>query len=497
MKIPGWRENGKEWLIAAAFAVICLAMIPGFQAVIKGGLLTNGPLNKKDYYFQSDQKVQNLRPKGFEGGDQFSFVLPFGEKFTKKDLEEMLDFHQKTKEVFPEYGVLSLAKAVHYSETGELGDPYVYEELLDSENFSLKDWKNKVQEDPGVYQFLIGKEFDYAQVVVFLPSDYNEIELRDKIASLLEKREVSKWEWFIKHDVHPVAQYVKNLVSGWPFGRALMDAALISDVLILSALALIVVVFVLYPMLGSRRQAFYTWLMIVACLYWTRSTIGWLGIFGFELYGEVIKERVYILLAFTAVIIGGISFGPRKFDAFSYFKEGTRRERWKKTCWFDGKIYIVATIAISSFLTLYQIGIRGILEMGVLAAIGIFYLVLMTKWLLPALQTLFGGEAKERRDTWVLKTGELFLQGMTRGCLWLLTRFSPQVNFFLFLTITLVTVGGVFGIAWHDFQAHKSGEKPIIKIGTNPIDYLPGTIVDRARQFLNQGEESALEGLPS
>ncbi|MFW5884954.1 MAG: efflux RND transporter permease subunit [Patescibacteria group bacterium] len=490
MRIPSWRENRKEWLILALTALISLVMAYGFWVCPKGGLLSNGLLNKKDYYFQSEHKVQNLRPKGFEGGDQFSFVLPFGENFTKKDLKELLKFHEKTRESFPEYGLLSLAKAVHYPETGDLGDPYIYEELLGSQDFNLEDWKKRVKEDPGVYDVLVGKDFDYAQVIVFLPSDYNEIELRNRVASFLEKRKISKWEWFIKSDIHPVEEYEDVLVAGWPVGRGLMDAALISDILKYSTIGLILVVLILYPLLGSWRQAFYCWLMIILGLFWTRGTVGWLEMAGFELYGEAVKERVYILLTFTAVIIQGISFGSRKFDAFNYFKSDSARNRWKKTSWFDGKIYIVAIIAILNFAGLYQIQIRGILEMGFLASVGIVYLVFMTKWMLPALQTLFGGEVKERKSNAALRAGELFLQKITRGCFIILTRFSPGKTFAGFSVFALVTVGGVLGIVWHDYQAHKSGETPIIKIGTNPIDYLPGTIVDRARQFLNQEDRA-------
>jgi predicted RND superfamily exporter protein len=272
-----------------------------------------------------------------------------------------------------------------------------------------------------------------------------------------------------------------------------MDAALISDILWYSTIGLTVVLLILYPLLGSKRQALYCWLVVVLGLFWVRGTVGILDLIGFELEGEPIKERVYILLVFTAVIIAGISFSTRKLDSYNSkrcdYPDLTRKNIWKMTQRFNGKIYIVAVIAIASFLTLYSIQIRGITEMGILSAFGIVYLVAMTKWLIPALQIVFGGDIKVNERGCLLKIGDRFLDIATKACFWILTRVSPKATFWIASFFALIIVFGALAIVAHDYKAHKIDEKmPLIKTGTNPIDYLRGTIVDRARLFLNDSE---------
>ncbi len=483
----------KEWFILIVTGLISLVMVYGFWICPKGGLLSNGLMDKKNFYYQSEQEVRKLGVKGFEGGDQFSFVLPFEKGLLKEDLLFLLEFHKKVKNFFPEYGILSLAKAIDYKQKGELGYPYVNEEMFQNSDWNLEEWRAEIKKNPGVYEVLVGKNFDYAQIIVFLPSNYSEIDIRNRIASLLEDRNVITWEWFIKSDVYPVVEYEKILVSGWPFGRGLMDAALISDILKFSTIGLLLVIFVLYPLNGSIKQSFYCWLIIVLGLFWIRGTVGYLFLLDVKLAGEAIKERVYMLFVFTAIIIAGISFSTRKFDSYNSYREKfpelLPQEIWKKTRRFNGKIYIVAIIAIFGFLTLYSIENRGLIEMGILSAIGIFYLVVMTRWLLPALQVIFGGDVVEKEKNRIVKMGEIFLVNVTEGLYRILTYFPRQKTFWLATIFSLVVIVGALIFVGHDFWVYKNfdiNRQAYIKTGTNPIDYLKGTIVDRARLFLNQ-----------
>jgi len=462
-------------------------MIDGFVFCPGGDIVDNGLLDKKNFYHKSDQEVHRIL--GFNGGDQFVFVVPISEETLKEDLLRVDYLHKKIQKSFLEYAVLSLANSTNYTSDGELGIPHIDLNLIKSSDWDKSNWKKQVGKDFGIFGFLIGKNFDYAEIMVFVGHDYSEKEIRNRIASLVEDRDIPEWEWrFFKKDVYPTGDFEGVLVSGWSFGRGLMDAVLSSDIITLTGIALVCSTLINFLLLGSFRQALYCSIVIALSLYLARGIVGLLYLSGFEFLGEPVKERVYMVLIFAASIIASISFSTRKINSYNEQKDAcpdlSRSDIWDKTKLFNGKIYIVALIAIPSFILLHSIMVRGISEMGIVSACVIFCLVGLTKWLIPAMQVIAGGES--RRNSWKLKLGEVFLRKSVESCYWVLTRFSPKKTFKIAVLLSFTFILGAGLIISHDYYAHYSGKTPIIETGTKAIYYLRDTLVDRTRKFLNQ-----------
>ncbi|PIR94879.1 hypothetical protein COT95_01780, partial [Candidatus Falkowbacteria bacterium CG10_big_fil_rev_8_21_14_0_10_37_6] len=226
--------------VVGFFLIFTTVFLYGNLDVKRAGILDNAIMNVNDPYFVMDQKVKALIPKGLKTGEQVIFVIPFQGDLTKNDLEIIQLITERTKEALPNIGVLSLSIAAHYKDIeGELtNNSYITNETLADPKFDLAAWKEAIKKDPGVYGLLIGRNFDYAQVILFLPVDCDEVETFWRIVELLEGRSISIIERYFKQDIYPTGDFAKVLPGGWVMGRGLTDAALLSDVLKLSTLGL-------------------------------------------------------------------------------------------------------------------------------------------------------------------------------------------------------------------------------------------------------------------
>jgi hypothetical protein len=144
---------------------------------------------------------------------------------------------------------------------------------------------------------------------------------------------------------------------------------------------------------------------------------------------------------------------------------------------------VVAVIAILNFATLPQIGIRGIMEVGVLSAIGIAFQRILVSTMLPALQITFGGAPVERSGELgeLQRLWESGVQAFPRWSFMQISRLGARAPY-VSLLLCLVTVSAAGVVVVHDLVA----DDKWIVVQEKPIDYLPDTIVDRGRHLLNR-----------
>jgi predicted RND superfamily exporter protein len=492
-------DKFKAWVIVFVAALITAIMVYGNFIAKRGGIVDNAILDKNDLYYQMDQKVKGFFSKGLKSGEAISFVIPFSQPVSWQDLEYVKFFTNDLKEEFPEYGVLSLSATPHYRDTGSelLNAPYVDDELIETIKsdppVSMKNWLEVIKEDPAAYGLLIGRKFNYAQVIMLLPPMYDEIQVFRRVVQFLEQRAIPEWEWNFKKNIYPSKQYGRVLPAGWVMARGLMDAALTSDVLKLSSIGLLSVAVAFFLSLASLRQSVIASMVIILCFIWVRGAPGIFQALGYDLH-----ERVYFLFVYTAIIVSGISFAERKFEAFNEVRSQSphdnRYKIWKKTGYVNEMIIVTALISFLNFITLYQIGVRGILEVGIFSALGIVSLVFLTLYFVPAFHSLTGGEVSGGHRAFVARMSERwngFLSAIVHRCYQILTvRDANKISFGKKAWIALlITVAMMVTAIATIFLGH-------IDVRTRPMEYLPDTIVDRACNLLDKPGNAGFDRIP-
>lgn len=486
--------------LARVICVIALALTAVFAVlnlrVPSAGIVQDALLDHDNRYDRWAQQAQVY--KGINKGDTLSFVLSFPQGVDAAALAQITRMSEEVRRLFPEGAVWSLASnAVDYRvEQGELQSrPYLSPQLFDAQQrlrpgFDLGQWRRSVSEDESVYGTLIGRNFDYAQIFVFLPENYSEQGVVDRVAQYLEQRPISQLEWLLtKGDIHPAPAYANVSLGGWSVARGLMHYALISDVMFYSTTGLLIATLAAVFSLGSWRQALQVTGVIFVSFVLVRGSIPLLADLGVQFYGQPVYERVYFLLVLSALIVSGISFNVRAFESFNEIwaehPELDRATIWRLTAPMSVKLNVVAAIAFLNFATLPQIGIRGILEVGVLSALGIVIQRVLVVSLLPALHIVVGGLPNEARSSrfapWFAAYGRFIDALPRRSGRWLLSMDSRR-SLLVSLAITGSAIAAAAVVVVHDM----SSPNKWIQVQERPIDYLPGTIVDRGRAVLNQ-----------
>lgn len=482
-------DQTRSYLTIAPFLIALAPVLYGNVVARKAGILDDALLDESDPYYRVDREVGSLASQGLKTGEAVSLVIPFTGPLSG-DLEYVRAVTTAVKAAFPEFAVLSLATATHYRDTGEelLTEPYVGAETaadVGRGQEAEQAWKARIAADPGVYGVLVGRRFDYAQVVLMLNRDQDEITAFRRIVEFLERRDIPAYEWYLKTDIQPAREYARIHPAGWVVARGLMDAALLSDILKLSSVGLLLVGAAFYLSLMSGRQALISTGVVAICFVYARGSIGLLQWLGFAVF-----ERVYSLLVYTAIIVAGISYAARKFDAYNEQRarhpEMTRSGIWRLTGPVNETILVASVVAILNFATLYQIQIRGILEVGVFSALGIAYLVLLTLFFLPALHVLVGGETSPPRPGRLSGAWNDALRAVSRRC-WAWTCVRPahphpaRRSTVIVLTVLLVATSMVAS----DYAGLRRGAA-FIEVLTRPLEYIHGTISFRASQILNR-----------
>ncbi|MES2296346.1 MAG: MMPL family transporter [Pseudomonadota bacterium] len=463
------------------------------------GIVQNALLDKDNPYYRAQQRVDAV--KGLKQGDAVSFVLAFPNGIDAAGMRQITQMTADLRQRFAQGVVWSLAadSYAYKADAHQLDSaPHLSASWFDAGGqlhmpMSMEAWKRSVAGDPAAFGMLVGRDFKYAQILLWMPNDYNELRLVQQVAEYLEQRPISQLEWLLlKGDIKPVAAYANVTLGGWSVGRGLMHFALMSDVLFYSTIGLIIATLAALLALKSLKQALYSSACILTSFILVRGTITLCSMLGLEFYGAPLSERVYFLLVLSAMIVGGISFNIRALERFNELQarhpQQPHHALWAKVEGMHLPLNVAAIIAFLNFATLPQIGIRGIMEVGVLSAIGIVFQRVLVSAMLPALQLTFGGVAGEKS---LLKFGRLqgawerAITAVPTWCHALIVRLNERHAYGAAIAAALVccaTVGAALAVVAHDMRA---ADKWIL-VQEKPIDYLPHTIVDRGRQLLNE-----------
>ncbi len=338
---------------------------------------------------------------------------------------------------------------------------------------------------------------------MLLTVNYDEIRVFRRVTEFLENRKIPAWEWFLKTDITPSGEYASVMPSGWVIGRGLTDAALIADNLKLSTIGLILTGIAFYLSFLSIRQALIASSIVALCFFWARGSIGLADAAGFAMY-----ERVYFLLVYTSIIVAGISFAERKFEFFNEAREQNPELSvaavWRKTSPVNRIIGLTALIAILNFGTLYQIGVRGILEMGIFSALGVAYLLVLVLWFMPALHSLVCGDTSHAGIKKAPQAGLIWnrlLDNTAKGCCRLLdgNEYAPfryKKPAVASIGIICVTLAIALVLIGSDIFYRHTGDFRFIQVHTMPLEFINNTIVDRASLFLNKEGNYGFDRMP-
>ena len=458
------------------------------------GIVQDALLDQQNPYYVAQQEAN--RSKGLRQGDPMSFVLSFPQGMEERDMQQVLRMSQQLQRRFPQAVVWSLASDSYaYSASAQALEsrPHIDAGWLASDGklhlpMAPEQWREEVAADPTAYGLLVGKDFRYAQILLFMPEGSNELDLVQQVAEYLEQRSISRLEWLLlKGDIKPAPEFHNVTLGGWSVGRGLMHFALMSDVLFYSTIGLVIATLAALLALKSLKQALYSSGCIFASFVLVRGTIALAELLGIQAFGAPLAERVYFLLVLSAMIVAGISFNTRALERYNGLRE-QQPDADSGTLWAQVErhhlpLNVAALIAVLNFATLPQIGIRGIMEVGLLSAIGIVYQRILVSTMLPALQIAFGGAPQEKAGELGLlqRLWERSVQAFPRWSYAVITRLGRRAAL-ASLLLCAVTVAGAGAVVLHDWLAQDKW----ILVQEKPIDYLPNTIVDRGRQLLNR-----------
>jgi predicted RND superfamily exporter protein len=480
-------------IIALTFLITLIPMVYGNVVVKKGGIVDDPLLNKADPFYVMDQHVRQLEPAGLKTGEPVTFVIPFDNGISKEGLSKIKQITDTLKARFPHYGILSLSTAANYQATSDSisSAPYLTDENLANPNFDLEQWKQKLLRDSGVYGMLIGKNFDYAQVVLFLPGGYNEIATFRAMVELLENRHVNFFEWFIKTNIKPTGLFQGVLPAGWVLGRGLMDSGMIASILIFSTVGVLLTRFASIISYSSVKQATISVSIMLLGFFWASGMVGLLQTLGCNLY-----IRVYFLLVLSVIICAADTYCLRKFMAYNDYRMNhphiDRAEVWKATRNINQVIFVPAIVAILNFGLMYFIRTRAMLEIGIFSAISICFMLFLCLAFAPALQTIIGGDpSTEGMGRLTLKFKSL-LDKIPRGCYRLMQpgTIKPFAIAFIILAPMLVMAVAITISDRRNGTGHK-----YIETVTRPLEYIKGSVVHQAGQYLNKPGRRGFDNL--
>ncbi len=405
----------EHWFLLGFFVLTVffgLGNLPSLVGDFSDGIVKDGILDSNNRIVQSDQFVRQFSKEGFLPLEVSMFVLPIEKsQINPKSILTLNKIHQEIQAEFPRCKVVSLVNLTNprVEEDEFYTTAYLDEEVIEevkTGNWDKDKWLADLKSKAGPKGILYAEDQSFFRILLILPLDYNENEFRNRVAMLLEKRFIPWYFWFLKSDISPTGIFANVKLAGWVIGRGLMTAALTSNIVRLAGLGFLLVWFFSYKTFQSKVKASIILVTIAASFIWLRGTAGWLHWislnWGYPMFwGLPIKERVFILLVFTFLIIGGISAKSRVFEKFNDYlgKEGSVKELFRLTIRaLRGKFLIIALIGLLNFISLYQIGTRGIMEVGMLCFIGLLYVFFLAVKVLPNLYLVFSRFEKTEEE---------------------------------------------------------------------------------------------------
>jgi predicted RND superfamily exporter protein len=471
----------KNLAIAFLFLVITILMIAGNLITKRGGVMEDAIQNEDDLYYLMDKKAKEK----LQGTEAFLIILRFPEGINSaEDILKAKKYQQYLTDNLKEVTILGLQNldsVINYQNSFYPINFTDVENVVFQDaygNFDIEKWKTKMLQQKNLAKFFVDENFQHINFVVYPNQNYDEIELFRNTVEVLEERDIEEWEWFIKTDIEPADENI--LVAGWIQGRGLMDGALNADVMMGITLGVLGSFLAFFIFTRSFLQSLITSLFVIGLsVLWVRGEIGLLNLLGIE-----IKERVFILMAYTNCIVQGVSFSLHMFESFNEVDkdipqiEVNRKWRIAKKQVIES-IAITAIIAFVGFATLLNFNVKAIQELGILSALGVLNLWFLSTVLAPALHSLFYCPKKSKNKIVALGKNKpkkkrsftlIFLNKINH---WLASHWLGKI-LILFILI---------GLGLAVFVGFKNDE---LVIGSKTLEYLKGTIIDRSNDYLKQ-----------
>jgi predicted RND superfamily exporter protein len=286
------------------------------------------------------------------------------------------------------------------------------------------------------------------------------------VAELLEERNIPWWErWFWKTDIFPND---KNFdAPSWAIGRATINRILFFLIFLVFFFGLAIVFVEYIVILQSLQQAIFATGIVGISIVWAWGTIGILDLLGFD-----IRQRVYVLAAFTNCIIQGESFGLHKLQEYN------RTGDWKRAQVVDVLIFNTAMVAVFGFFTLWSFKLLSIRELGMISASGVIYLYFLVKFFVPALAKF---PPKEPGVTRVGAAYSSVIQFLVRKC-YSLSK-VPALAYTLLILAMMATSG------------YKIFYQKQLIVGSTPGDIIKGTFAEKGIIELNRPGEMGCDAL--
>lgn len=472
----------KNLFIVLFFLVVTVLMTFGNLKTKKGGIMEDAIQNKNDSYYLMNKEAQEK----FQGTEAFVIILRFPDGIqSEKDILKIKEYQEYLTKNLNNITVVSLNNLDSFSKYNNLPAPINF---TDTKNFLLQDrndkfdiekWKSEISKQKNLVKFFVDENFQYVNFIIYPYKNYDEINVFRNVVEVLEERKVKEWEWFIKKDIQPKDENV--LVAGWIIGRGLMDGALNADVIKGILIGVILSFIVFYFFTKSFLQSFIASFFVIGfSVFWVRGEIGLLSLLPFDIELFEIKERVFVLMAYTNCVVQGVSFALHMFESFNEVEEDCPSVNVSKK-WFLVKrevmesILITVFIAFTGFITLVNFNVKAIQELGILSALGVINLFLLSTILVPAIHTIFYSSKKVSKNIFEKEKKE---------------RKSFILSFLNKINQTLNSISGkilivviLIGLCWWVFVGFYQNR---LIVGSEALEYLKGTIVDRSNDYLNQ-----------
>lgn len=494
------------------FAVITVFMLyPGNYLTPEKSVVPKDAVESDNPVRQMDLRVDEKKKEGFLPDEPAVITKKFSRGIKSvRDLRAILDLDDFLRRELGKRGLdsdrlISPATIPRFKDDGvELrGDYYVNPEMFNGPGLNVEEWKRWVKEDSSIYGVYISRDFKTAFFRFYVEDNTEEKAVVWKIKADLEQKKFGWLDRFIEIDIRPKDKDLGLL--GWIVGRWLIGQLAIINILTITTGAALFSVFGFQRALGSWVQASVSLIMFFLTIIWARGTVGFMA-----LAGSSVGESPYLLFSYAVFILQGVSFSLQIFIAYNRVrKQGLAPgEAWKKITGTNLLISLLASISIGSFVSLWwSFGVRPIVDMAITSSIGLTYLWIFSRFLLPALYLYL--EAKReifqkiaawlwpfKLVFWPLAMLEKYffgiiveyaLKAILRISAFLITEKNIVASAAAVICLIIVLTGAAFHeIVWPNHKLLAESE---------PLAFIPGSLVYETSQELNQEGQIGFEGL--
>lgn len=481
--------------VVIVFAILTIIYLWGNYYAPQGTVIPDDAImDSENSVRKMDDYVSSKKEYGFNPGETVIFPLNFGQSGidSVEKIKKVFEWSSRLEKTLGD-GVISIANIPEFVDNGGdlRGDPYINSSMLADGKYDVNAWKNRVTLDPSVVGVFVSRDpkMSMAYIYYYVDSDTDEMKEVWKIKEVVEQKKFGWIDRFWELDIHPVDPVLR--IAGWIAGRWIMHQALIINILAIVVGGIIFVAFGFKRALGSGIQATISITIILLSVIWARGSIGILSYLGFN-----VTERVYALLSYAVCIFQGVSFTEQKFHAYNEAREEGKAivEAWMSTITIDRLLTRLMAMSAGSFAVLgLSFGVRPIVDMAVVSGLGVVYLWIFTRYLLPAMYLwllpkylwiktrLFkhadGGEFEKvsqfgQAITWI------FIGLPLRFSLWWIRRVDLKIAGACSIVLVAVTT------AWVFYQIVWPRQNLIIR--SKPLEFIPNTLVHKTSKELNR-----------